>query len=152
MKKIKIIALVLTSLFIVACTPRPEINIPMPKKVKDFSGYASGKGLTSQFKITSNGMVMKYNDVTTGTIILMRDKNAPIFRGQYRDGVKISASAYGNAKTSARVNDIEIIYAYGYPYMGVKSPKHYIEMTNIIIDTKQNFSAWHKQVDKLFKK
>jgi len=162
----KVVIFICTLLFIVACTPKPEVNIPMPTKVRDYSGYASGDGLTAQFKITNNGKIMKYSDAITGPIVLMREKNAPIFKGQYRDGIRTSTSSSGNAmafgnvvygntdtsmKTSAKINDIEVIYAYGYPYMGVKSPKHYIQMNNVITDSKQDFSAWHKKVEKLLK-
>lgn len=164
----KFILIILTSfitLFFVGCSSKPELYLPMPSKVKDYSGYASGYGTTAQFAINNNGMVMKYNDAITGNIVLMRDKDGPLFRGQFRDGITTRTRSNGNAmafgnvaygnsssstSSSAKIRDIIILYVYGYPSMKIGSSKHSSkEMTNVVINTKQDFSAWHKQIDVL---
>jgi len=168
MKKIKLVVLVSIIALLSACTPQPEVNIPMPSKVKDFSGYASGNGYVAQFKITNNGNVMIYSDALVGKVMLVRDKNSPTFRGKFRDGVNIDTStrgnvmafgniAYGNTNTmtntSTRVRDISILYAFGYDKIKVMSPKHgfgSVVMTTTV-NSKQDFSSWHKQLDKLKK-
>ena len=152
------------AMIVSACAPR--LSIPMPAKVEDYSGYASGNGYAAQFKIKNNGNVMIYSDAITGTVMLVRDKQAPIFRGKFRDGVNIDtyssghAVAYGNmaygntntsTSTSSRVRDITVIYAYGDNQMKVSTPKHSWGSTimKVTSNTKQDFSSWHKQIEQI---
>ena len=119
----------------------------IPKNVKNFVGYASGGGYTAKFKIIKNGRVMIYNDSITGTITLVRDKNNPIFRGSYQDGVKINTStdsnafaygyvAYGNSQTSttssAKIRDIVIYYSFKKNIIQVSSYKHYSTVMSVV--------------------
>lgn len=154
------------ALFIGACTP--QVSLPMPTKVKDYSGYANGNGIAAEFKIRNNGNIMIYTDSAIGTVMLSRDKNAPIFRGKYTDGINVSSSTsgsayaygnvgYGNSNTytssSSQVRNIKIIYGYGTDKMTLYNPKYSladIDMT-VSSNTKQDFSSWYKEVEEAAK-
>ena len=155
------------TIFFSGCTSQPQVKFPMPSKVKDYSGYASGNGNTAQFKITNNGNVMIYNDAITGTMTLVRDKYAPVFRGQYRGGTRTKTRTnsrataygmgmvYGNSRTSTytsdRIVDIDIVYVFGDNQMKVSGPQHRwgsVKM-GVTSNTKQDFTSFHKKIIKL---